>query len=45
VENKVKADNLNLAAGLSLVLMIFIVINMLFSGNDESDSVKVKGGK
>ena len=45
VENKVKADNLNLAAGLSIVLMIFIVINMLFSGNDESDSVKVKGGK
>lgn len=45
VENKVKADNLNLAAGLSLVLMIFIVINMVFSGNDESDSVKVKGGK
>lgn len=45
VENKVKADNLNLAAGLSLVLMIFIVINMLFSSNDESDSVKVKGGK
>ena len=45
VENKVKADNLNLAAGLSLVLMIFIVVNMLFSGNDEASSVKVKEGK
>lgn len=31
IENKVKADNLNMAAGLSLVLMIFIIINMLFS--------------
>lgn len=31
VENKVKADNLNLGAGLSLILMIFIVINMVVS--------------
>ena len=31
VENKVKADNLNLGAGLSLILMIFIVLNMLFT--------------
>ncbi len=31
IENKVKADNLNMAAGLSLVLMVFIIINMLFS--------------
>ena len=45
VENKVKADNLNLAAGLSLVLMIFIVVNMMFSGDDETSSVKVKEGK
>lgn len=45
VENKVKADNLNLAAGLSLVLMIFIVVNMMFSGDDETGSVKVKEGK
>lgn len=45
VENKVKADNLNLAAGLSLVLMVFIVINMLFSGKDESDTKTVKEGK
>lgn len=42
VENKVKADNLNLGAGLSLVLMIFIVINMLFSGNDDADVKAVK---
>lgn len=45
VENKVKADNLNLAAGLSLVLMVFIIINMLFSGKDESDTKTVKEGK
>jgi spermidine/putrescine transport system permease protein len=45
VEIKVKADNLNLAAGLSLVLMIFIVVNMMFSGDDETSSVKVKEGK
>lgn len=45
IENKVKADNLNLAAGLSLVLMIFIIINMLFTGNDESDAKTVKEGK
>ena len=45
VENKVKADNLNLAAGLSLVLMIFIVVNMMFSGDDETGSVKVKEDK
>lgn len=31
IENKVKADNLNLGAGLSLILMIFILLNMLFS--------------
>lgn len=31
VENKVKADNLNLGAGLSLILMVFIILNMLFS--------------
>lgn len=31
IENKVKADNLNLGAGLSLILMIFIVLNMLFT--------------
>lgn len=31
VENKVKADNLNLGAGLSLILMIFILLNMLFT--------------
>ena len=42
VENKVKADNLNLGAGLSLVLMIFIIINMLFSGNDDADVKAVK---
>ena len=45
VENKVKADNLNLAAGLSLVLMIFIVVNMIFSGDDEANAIKVKEGK
>lgn len=44
VENKVKADNLNLAAGLSLVLMVFIVLNMLFTGKDESDTKTVKEG-
>ena len=42
VENKVKADNLNLGAGLSLVLMIFIIINMLFSGGDDADVSTVK---
>lgn len=31
VENKVKADNLNLGAGISLILMIFILINMIFT--------------
>ena len=31
VENKVKVDNINLGAGLSLILMIFIVLNMLFT--------------
>lgn len=45
VENKVKADNLNLAAGLSLVLMVFIVLNMLFTGKDESDTKTVKEGR
>ena len=45
VENKVKADNLNLAAGLSLVLMVFIIINMLVTGKDESDAKTVKEGK
>lgn len=42
VENKVKADNLNLGAGLSLVLMIFIIINMLFSSSDDTDVNTVK---
>ncbi len=42
VENKVKADNLNLGAGLSLVLMVFIIINMLFSSNDDADVNTVK---
>jgi spermidine/putrescine transport system permease protein len=38
VENKVKADNLNMGAGLSLILMIFIVLNMLFSAKyDKGD--------
>lgn len=38
VENKVKADNLNLGAGLSLILMIFIVLNMLFTAKyDKSE--------
>ena len=45
VERQVKADNLNQAAGLSLVLMVFIIINMLFSGKDEPDIKTVKGGK
>ena len=45
VERQVKADNLNQAAGLSLVLMVFIIINMLFSGKDESDIKTVKEGK
>lgn len=45
IENKVKADNLNLAAGLSLVLMVFIIINMLFTGKDESDTKTVKEGR
>ena len=36
IENKIKADNLNLAAGLSTVLMIFIVINILFSAINDS---------
>ena len=45
IENKVKADNLNLAAGLSLVLMIFIVVNMMFSGDNEANAVNVKEGK
>lgn len=41
VENKVKADNLNLGAGLSLILMIFIVLNMAFTARyDKGD----KGG-
>lgn len=38
IENKVKADNLNLGAGLSLILMIFIVLNMLFTAKyDKSE--------
>ncbi|MBQ6814321.1 MAG: ABC transporter permease [Lachnospiraceae bacterium] len=45
VERQVKADNLNQAAGLSLVLMVFIIINMLFSGKDEPDIKTVKEGK
>jgi spermidine/putrescine transport system permease protein len=44
VERTVKADNLNLGAGLSLVLMVFIVINMLFTGKEEGD-VSVKAVK
>lgn len=44
VENKVKADNLNLGAGLSLVLMIFIVINMLFSNGDDTGVGTVEKG-
>jgi len=36
IENKVKADNLNMAAGLSLVLMVFIVINMAISMKNDS---------
>ena len=42
VENKVKADNLNLGAGLSLVLMVFIIINMLFSNGDDTRVGTVK---
>ena len=42
VENKVKADNLNLGAGLSLVLMVFIIINMLFSHGDDAGVGTVK---
>ncbi len=42
VENKVKADNLNLGAGLSLVLMVFIIINMLFSNGDDTGVGTVK---
>lgn len=42
VENKVKADNLNLGAGLSLILMIFIVLNMLFNAKyDKSEGGNV----
>lgn len=38
IENKVKADNLNLSAGLSLILMIFIILNMLFTARyDKSE--------
>ena len=44
VERTVKADNLNLGAGLSLVLMVFIVINMLFTDKEDSD-VSVKAVK
>lgn len=40
IENKVKADNLNLAAGLSMVLMIFIVINMVISMKYDSTNEK-----
>ncbi|MBE5940692.1 MAG: ABC transporter permease [Lachnospiraceae bacterium] len=40
IENKVKADNLNLAAGLSLVLMVFIVINMAFSMKYDRENKK-----
>ncbi len=35
IEKKVKADNLNAAAGLSLVLMIFILLNMAFTSRLE----------
>lgn len=42
VENKVKADNLNLGAGLSIILMIFIVLNMLFTAKyDKSEGGNV----
>lgn len=41
VENKVKADNLNLGAGLSLILMIFIVLNMLFSARYDKGGGKI----
>lgn len=42
VENKVKADNLNLGAGLSLILMIFIVLNMVFTAKyDKSEGGNV----
>lgn len=42
VENKVKADNINLGAGLSLILMIFIVLNMLFTAKyDKSEGGNV----
>lgn len=40
IENKVKADNLHLSAGLSLILMIFIVVNMLFTAKYD----KAEGG-
>lgn len=40
VDNKVKADNLNLAAGLSLILMIFIILNMAFTAKYD----KSRGG-
>lgn len=53
IENKVKADNLNLGAGLSLVLMVLIVINMIVSMKMDKDleedamlpSKKKAGGK
>lgn len=42
VENKVKADNINLGAGLSLILMVFIVLNMLFTAKyDKSEGGNV----
>ncbi len=52
IENKVKADNLNLGAGLSLVLMVLIVINIVISMKMDKDleedsmlPLSSKGGK
>ena len=41
VENKVNADNLNLGAGISLILMLFIVVNMIFTAKYD----KGEGGR
>lgn len=40
IENKVKADNVNLGAGLSLILMIFIVLNMVFTAKYDKGEEK-----
>lgn len=42
IENKVRADNLNAAAGLSLVLMIFIILNMLFTSKLDKKGIREK---